>query len=52
VGKPKNDRSLELKHAADTTAVFIKTLDFSLLFRIFGSHKQKVYEGSVDKRQL
>jgi hypothetical protein len=31
VGKPRNDRSLELKHAGNTTAVIIKTLDFSLL---------------------
>src|SRR5277367_5712865 len=30
-GKPRNDRSLELKHAGDTTAVIIKTLDFSPL---------------------
>ena len=30
-GKPRDDRSLELKHAGDTTAAHPKTLDFSLL---------------------
>src|ERR1035437_589941 len=50
--KPRNDRSLELIHAGETTAAHAKTLDFSLLseFSVATSASKPLWAGKVFAR--